>query len=139
MVNIMDLGEEKSIHPSHKKEGGERFALLALAKTYGMKGFGSESPIYDTLTVEGNIATVKFKNVKNGFTTFGKDLVNFEIAGADKNFVPAQATFGINTILVSSPLVKTPVAVRYAFKDFVIGELFNIEGFPVSSFRTDDF
>jgi sialate O-acetylesterase len=41
--------------------------------------------------------------------------------------------------LVSSPLVKTPVAVRYAFKDFVIGELFNIEGFPVSSFRTDDF
>lgn len=139
MVSIMDFGEEKNIHPSHKKEGGERFALMALAKTYGLKGFGFEAPIYDSLEVSGNIVTLKFKNVKNGFTTFGKDLVNFEIAGADKNFVPAQANISGNTLLVSSPLVKSPVAVRYAFKDFVVGELFNTEGLPVSSFRTDDY
>ena len=89
--------------------------------------------------MNGNIATIKFKNVKNGFTTFGKDLVNFEIAGKDQWFYPAQAEINGNEIVVSSPKVKEPVAVRYAFKDFVVGELFNTEGFPVSSFRTDDF
>nr|WP_294895279.1 sialate O-acetylesterase [uncultured Pedobacter sp.] len=139
MVSLMDIGEENSIHPMHKKEVGERLALMALAKTYGKQGFGYESPIYDTLLVNGNIATIKFKNVKNGFTTFGKDLVNFEIAGKDQWFYPAQAEINGNEIVVSSPKVKEPVAVRYAFKDFVVGELFNTEGFPVSSFRTDDF
>jgi len=139
MVSLMDIGEEKSIHPSHKKEVGERFALMALAKTYGLKGFGYTSPEYDTIEVSENIATIKFKNAGNGFTTFGKELINFEIAGADKIFVQAQAVISGSTILVSSPLVKTPVAVRYAFKDFVIGELFSTEGFPVSSFRTDQF
>jgi sialate O-acetylesterase len=139
MVSLMDLGEENNIHPAHKKEAGERLALMALAKTYGMKGFGFESPTFDTLLVNGNIATLKFKNVKNGFTTFGKDLVNFEIAGKDQWFYPAKAEINGNEIVVSSPKVKEPVAVRYAFKDFVVGELFSTEGFPVSSFRTDDF
>jgi sialate O-acetylesterase len=139
MVSLMDIGEEKSIHPSHKKEGGERFALMALAKTYGLKGFGFASPEYDTIEIAGNIVTVKFTNAGNGFTTFGKELVNFEIAGPDKNFVQAQAIISGSTILVSSPLVKNPIAVRYAFKDFVIGELFSTEGFPISSFRTDNF
>ena len=139
MVSLMDIGEENCIHPMHKKEGGERLALMALAKTYGMKGFGFESPLYDTLGIEGNIVTLKFKNVKNGFTTFGKDLINFEIAGKDQYFVPAKAEINGNEIVVSSPKVKEPVAVRYAFKDFIVGELFSTEGFPVSSFRTDDF
>ncbi|HTN21430.1 MAG TPA: sialate O-acetylesterase [Pelobium sp.] len=139
MVSLMDIGEENSIHPMHKKEGGERLALMALAKTYGIKGFGFESPVYDTLSVAGNIVTLKFKNVKNGFTTFGKNLVNFEIAGKDQWFYPAKAEINGNEIVVSSPKVKDPVAVRYAFKDFVVGELFSTEGFPVSSFRTDDF
>lgn len=139
MVSLMDIGEEKSIHPSHKMEAGNRFALMALAKTYGSRGFGYASPNYDTIEVVGNIVTVKFTNAGNGFTTFGKELVNFEIAGADKNFVQAQAVISGSTILVSSPLVKNPIAVRYAFKDFVIGELFSTEGFPVSSFRTDNF
>ncbi|MFM6975849.1 MAG: sialate O-acetylesterase [Sphingobacteriaceae bacterium] len=139
MVSLMDIGEQKNIHPAHKKEGGERFALMALAKTYGLKGFGYESPEYDTLEISDNTIKLKFKNANNGFTTFGKDLVNFEIAGADKNFVPAQASINGSSVWVSSPLVKAPVAVRYAFKDFVVGELFSTEGFPVSSFRTDDF
>jgi len=89
--------------------------------------------------VNGNIATIKFKNVPNGLTSYGKPLTQFEIAGADKVFRPATATIRNGTIVLSSPMVTSPVAVRYAFKDFIVGELFSTEGFPVSSFRTDDW
>lgn len=139
MAVLMDVGEEKNIHPAHKKEGGERLALLALAKTYGLKGFGYESPAYDTLTVANGIAEVKFKNAENWLTSYGKELSQFEIAGKDKIFYPAKAVIYRSSVLVSSPQVKEPVAVRYAFKDFVVGELFSTEGLPVSSFRTDNW
>ena len=137
MVVLMDNGEENSIHPADKETVGKRFAYLALADAYQLKGFAYQSPSYDSLLVTGNIATVKFKNAPNGLTSYGKPLSQFEIAGADKVFRPATATIRNGTIILSSPLVPAPVAVRYAFKDFVIGELFSTEGFPVSSFRTD--
>lgn len=139
MAVIMDLGEEHNIHPMHKSEAGNRLALLALGNTYGLKGFGSASPLYDSLHIEGNIVTVHFKNIPNGLTSFGKELTSFEIAGANKIFYPATAAIVNNGVVVSSPEVKQPVAVRYAFKDFVTGELFNTEGLPASSFRTDNW
>ena len=139
MVVLLDIGEENSIHPANKEVGGKRFAYMALAKTYGQKGFACASPSFDSLVIKGNIATIKFKDVPNGLTSFGKPLVNFEIAGADKMFRPAKAVISRSTILVSSPDVAAPVAVRYAFKDFVVGDLFSTEGFPVSSFRTDNW
>lgn len=139
MVVLMDIGEENNIHPSNKEAGSKRFAYLALAKTYERKGFAYTSPVFDSLLINGSIATIRFKDAPNGLTTFGKPLLNFEIAGADKIFRPAKAVISRGTILVSSPDVQTPVAVRYAFKDFVMGELFSTEGFPVSSFRTDDW
>ena len=139
MVVLMDAGEENNIHPANKEICGQRLAYMALAKTYGQKGFASSSPTVDSLLISGNIATIKFKGAPNGLTSFGKPLVNFEIAGADKIFRPAKAVISRGTIVVSSPDVSTPVAVRYAFKDFVVGELFSTEGFPVSSFRTDDW
>ncbi len=139
MVVLMDNGEENSIHPADKETVGKRFAYLALGDAYQLKGFAYQSPSYDSLLVSGNIATVKFRNAPNGLTSYGKPLTQFEIAGADKVFRPATATIRNGTIILSSPLVSTPVAVRYAFKDFVIGELFSTEGFPVSSFRTDDW
>lgn len=139
MIVLMDIGEENNIHPANKEVGGKRFAYMALAKTYGLKGFAYTSPSYDSLSVNGNIATIRFKDVPNGLTTFGKPLTNFEIAGADKVFRPAKAVIWRGSVMVSSPDVMTPVAVRYAFKDFVVGELFSTEGYPVSSFRTDDW
>jgi sialate O-acetylesterase len=139
MAVVMDIGEENNIHPSHKKEGGQRLALLALAKTYGLKGFGFESPAYDTLVISGSIAEVKFKNAPNWLTSYGKELSQFEIAGKDKVFYPAKAVINRSSVMVTSPQVKEPVAVRYAFKDFVIGDLFSTEGLPVSSFRTDSW
>ena len=139
MIVLMDIGEENNIHPANKEAGGKRFAYMALAKTYGLKGFAYTSPAFDSLSVSGNVATVRFKDAPNGLTTFGRPLTNFEIAGADKVFRPAKAVIWRGTVMVSSPDVMAPVAVRYAFKDFVVGELFSTEGFPVSSFRTDEW
>ncbi|MCU7551925.1 sialate O-acetylesterase [Chitinophagaceae bacterium LB-8] len=139
MAVLMDIGEEDNIHPAHKKEGGERLALLALGKTYGLKGFGYTSPSFDSTSVNGNIMNVFFQNAPNGLTSFGKKLTSFEIAGSDKVFYPAQAVLLRNSIAVSSPNVAKPVAVRYAFKDFTKGELFSTEGLPASSFRTDNW
>jgi sialate O-acetylesterase len=139
MAVLMDVGEEKNIHPAAKKQVGERLALLALAKTYGLKGFGFESPAYDTLMISNGIAEVKFKNAENWLTSYGKELSLFEIAGKDKRFYPAKAVIQRASVLVSSPQVKEPVAVRYAFKDFTVGDLFSTEGLPVSSFRTDNW
>lgn len=139
MAVLMDIGEENSIHPANKEAGGKRLAYLALAKTYGLKGFGYTSPSFDSLLVNGNIATIRFKDAPNGLTSFGKPLSNFEIAGADKIFRPAKAVISRGMVLISSPEVREPVAVRYAFRDFVTGDLFSTEGFPVSSFRTDDW
>ena len=85
------------------------------------------------------MATIKFKNAPNGLTSYGKPITQFEIAGEDKRFYPAQAIISKGNIQVSSPLVVTPVAVRYAYADFITGELFNTEGYPVTSFRTDNW
>ncbi len=139
MVVLMDKGEEKSIHPADKETVGKRFAYLALADTYGMKGFGYQSPVYDSLMVAGNVATIRFKHAPTGLTSFGKPLTQFEIAGADKTFYPAQAVIARGMVQLSSPMVAKPVAVRYAFKDFIVGELFGVDGYPVSSFRTDEW
>jgi sialate O-acetylesterase len=139
MIVLMDNGEENSIHPTDKEIVGKRFAYLALGDTYKWKGFAYQSPSLDSLLIAGNLATIKFKNVPNGLTSFGKPLTQFEIAGADKIFRAATANIRNGTIVLSSPLVTTPVAVRYAFKDFIMGELFSTEGYPVSSFRTDNW
>jgi len=139
MAVLLDIGEEKSIHPAHKKQGGERLAYLALAQTYGINGFGAVSPGYESMLIEKNNAIIKFNNVPNGLTSFGKELSLFKIAGADHKFYPAKATIKGSSITVSADEVKAPVAVRYAFDDFVTGDLFGNDGLPVSSFRTDDW
>jgi sialate O-acetylesterase len=139
MIVLMDAGEERSIHPADKSVVGKRLAYLALAKTYQQQGFGYASPDYDSLKIVGSVATIKFKDAVNGLTAFGQSLQQFEIAGADKKFYPAKAVIKAGTVQVSAAEVPAPVAVRYAFKDFVKGDLFSTEGFPVSSFRTDDW
>lgn len=139
MAILMDTGEKDCIHPARKKEAGHRLAYWALAKTYGVKGFAYASPVFDTLAIKGNTAIVAFENVPNGLTSFGKELTCFEIAGADKHFYPAKAVLKQKSVTLSAPEVKEPVAVRYAFQNFVVGDLFSTDGLPVSSFRTDDW
>ncbi len=139
MAVLMDIGEEFNIHPMDKATGSKRLAYMALAKTYGKKGFAFESPDYESVNFASGIATIKFSGAPNGLSGFGKPLLQFEIAGANKIFRPAKALVNGGTVVVSAPDVPNPVAVRYAFKDFVVGDLFSTEGFPVSSFRTDEW
>jgi sialate O-acetylesterase len=139
MAVLLDIGEEFNIHPVDKATGSKRLAYMALTKTYGQKGYAAESPAYDSVNFANGIATIKFTNAPNGLSAFGKPLLQFEIAGANKVFRPAKAVVSGAIVNVSAPDVPAPVAVRYAFKDFVLGDLFSTEGFPVSSFRTDDW
>jgi len=139
MACLMDAGEKNNIHPANKKAAGERLAYLALANTYGKKGFEFSGPVLKEMTVEGSLVRLTFEHAANGLTTFGNELVNFKVAGEDKRFFPATAVITNTGISLSAPSVPKPVAVRYAFDDFVTGELFNTEGLPASSFRTDNW
>lgn len=139
MAVLMDIGEERSIHPANKEKGGLRLAYLALGNTYGIKGFAAASPDYEAMSVKDGAAQIRFTNTPNGLTSFGKTLSLFEVAGADQVFHPAKAKVSGSSITVSSEAVPVPVAVRYAFKDFVVGDLYSNEGLPVSSFRTDNW
>ncbi len=140
MAVLLDAGEEYVIHPSRKEEVGQRLGLLALSKTYGFKGFEAESPEYEKLEIEGNKAIVHFTKQYNGITSYGKPLELFEIAGDNKVFQKAEAYIDENngTVVCTSKWVEKPVAVRYAFRNYVKGELFGTGGLPVSSFKTDN-
>ncbi|MDP4222202.1 MAG: sialate O-acetylesterase [Bacteroidota bacterium] len=139
MACVMDTGEKECIHPANKKAAGERLAYQALVKTYGKKGFACEGPVVKDMKVEGQVVKLTFNNAPNGLTSFGKTLSCFEVAGANKRFFPAVAFITNQGITLMSPFVNEPVAVRYAFRDFIVGDLFNTEGIPASSFRTDDW
>ena len=139
MACIMDLGEKENIHPADKKTGSERLALIALKNTYGKTGFACSGPTFKDMTVEGPVVKLTFNNAENGLTSFGKELSCFEVAGANKRFMPAKAFITSEGITLMCPYVADPVAVRYAFSDFIVGDLFNTDGLPASSFRTDEW
>jgi len=139
MAVTMDVGEEKNIHPANKTIVSKRLLYWALATTYGMKGIPHEGPVYRSMKVSADTVHLSFDHAANGLTTFGKPLTDFEVAGADKVFHPARAWIARGGVAVKSDEVKDPVAVRYAFKDWVVGSLFNTEGLPASSFRTDEW
>ncbi|MEE9368819.1 MAG: sialate O-acetylesterase [Pontiella sp.] len=136
----IDVGEAKNIHPKNKQAIGCRLAQQALANTYGKKVVAG-GPIYKSMKVDGNKVVIKFEDIGSGLVEQGGvPLKRFAIAGADKQFVAAQAVIVENRVIVSSSDVTDPVAVRYAWADNPVGcNLFNKEGFPASPFRTDDW
>lgn len=139
MVVTMDIGNLKDIHPKNKQEVGRRLALQALAKDYGMK-VASDGPQFREMSVVDDKAILHFDHVGDGLVIYaGDDLKDFEIAGGDKKFVPASATIVGDNVHVSSPDVKQPVAVRYAFSSQASGSLTNKSSLPASPFRTDDW
>ncbi|MDR1171900.1 MAG: sialate O-acetylesterase [Bacteroidales bacterium] len=141
MAVLMDAESTGCIHPPKKRDAGERMAFWALAKTYGLDKMQYRSPELKSLEIEGRVAIVTFDmNVDPGLTTYGKEILNFRIAGKDKRFYSAKAAYSGNKVYVFSPAVAEPVAVRYCFDDTSATELFTVEGnLPVSSFRTDDW
>jgi sialate O-acetylesterase len=139
MAVLMDIGEGNNIHPIHKEAGGSRLAYLALNKTYGITGFEFDSPVFKALEIKDNSVTVSFDNAPNGITSYGKEVIGFEIAGENKVFYPAKAEVRRKSVVLTSDKVAKPVAVRYLFKDFAEAEIFSTGGLPVSSFRTDNW
>ncbi len=134
----IDVGMEKNIHPTNKQAVGYRLAQQALAKTY-KKDVVAGGPIYKSMKTKGNTIVVKFDDIGSGLVEQGGEpLKTFALAGADKQFVVAQAVIVGDTVVVSSSKVADPVAVRYAWADNPVNcNLFNKEGFPASPFRTD--
>lgn len=139
MACLMDAGLEYGIHPRKKQLAGMRLALLALDKTYGIKGITSETARYKDVEFKGDTAVITFERA--GMWVYGKDGLKsdlFEVAGEDRVFHPAKAWIERSKLYVKCDEVKKPVAVRYAFKDWADGDLF-CDGLPVSSFRTDNW
>ena len=137
MAHTADLGDEVFIHPPQKRQVGERLALLALAGSYGMRGFCATGPVFGAASAKDNAIEISFKYGEDGLNPENALLEGFEIAGADGNFLPAKAS-----ILNASPVVKvwrddikTPVHVRYCFRNYKKGNLVNNYGLPAAPFE----
>ena len=140
MVVTTDLADDTTdIHPRNKRDVGYRLASLAMAKTYDRPLKGAISPLYQTMAIDKNKIRLSFANAEDGLLQNGKTITGFFIAGADKRFYPAEAKLDGQSIIVWNKAVTQPVAVRYAFSNTAIGNVFNKERLPLSPFRTDDW
>jgi sialate O-acetylesterase len=138
MAVTIDIGDAVDIHPKNKQEVGRRLALAARADTYGEK-IGYAGPLYKNYTIEGNKIRIFFDFDETLKSSDGKDLTGFAIAGPDHKFYRAEAVIDGNEILVNSPKVKHPLAVRYGWADNPDCNLTNQTGLPASPFRTDQW
>lgn len=135
---IIDVGDPKDLHPHRKVEIGERLALWALGTTYH-EPLTYSGPLYASMSVATNTVRVRFSNIGSGLVAKGGDLRGFAIAGKDRKFYWASASIYGDSVVISSPEVQDPIAVRYAWGDSPDCNLFNAEGLPASPFRTDDW
>jgi len=131
---------------------GERFARWALAEAYGRDG-ASSGPIYKSHRVEGDQVIIQFDHADGGLMTahypkIGQPLVEqpagrvrfFAVAGEDRIFHRAYGKVKGDTVVLSSPKVARPIAVRYACHFDPRGmNLYNRAGLPASPFCSDDW
>ena len=134
----IDIGDAADIHPRNKQDVGKRLALQALAKTYG-KDVVAAGPEFKSAKVEGGTIRLGFDSVGGGLVAKDGTLKSFSIAGEDKKFVWAEAKIDGETVLVSSPQVPKPVAVRYGWENNPDATLYNQAGLPAGPFRSDDW
>ena len=143
MAVTLDIGEQNLIHPPNKELVGNRLAYWALAKEYNVNGIAYSGPVYHQMEkTTDNKIILSFHHADLGFSGFGKPFRDFEIAGEDKIFHPAQVKINTekkSSLIVWNDSIKNPLSVRYAFKSWVDGSLYNTQGLPASSFRTDDW
>ena len=148
MAVTLDIGSTITNHPPEKLLIGKRLAYWALAKNYGFNGLPHSGPVYESMKVKNNKVYVNFKFAKNGVTSYGKPLSGFEIAGEDKIFYSADALIdphwsagweNRSVLTLSNKNVPNPLYIRYGWKNYIEGALYNVEGLPASSFRSYDF
>jgi len=139
MAVTMDIGDDYSIHPPKKKEVADRLLFIALNQTYGYNTVDYAGPVYESKEVKDSGIVLKFKNAETGLFAYD-ELEGFEIAGDDKVFYPANARIVSRMdVIVKSDKVPNPVAVRYAWCNWIVGTLFDTNLLPASSFRTDNW
>ena len=140
IATAIDIGEENDIHPKNKQEVGRRLALVAEAEDYHMKVVSS-GPVYKSMSVEGSAVRLKFDHTDGGLVVGNHlpALKGFAITGEDHHWVWADAKLDGNTVVVSSPKVAHPVAVRYSWSTFSDSNLYNGTGLPAFPFRTDNW
>jgi sialate O-acetylesterase len=134
----IDIGDPGDIHPRNKQEVGRRLALIARAKVYD-NSVDYTGPVFESATPEDGAVRVRFKHASTGLIARGKPAQSFEVAGADKVFYRATAKLDRDSVLVSAPEVKEPVAVRYAWSNSPEANLFNGAGLPAVPFRSDSW
>ena len=128
------------IHPRNKRDVGNRLALWALAKVYGQTDLVYSGPLYKSMAVDGNTVRLSFAHTGGGLQSRdGKPLSEFQIAGADGKFVPAEATIDDDTVVVQSPEVAAPTQVRFGWHKVANPRLRNKEGLPASPFQTNNW
>ena len=139
MVVTMDVGDCGCIHPARKRKVGERLALLALSKSYGVNGFVPDTPVYQSMEVNNGKVYLTFDCGSEGLAPLGTTFPGFEMAGEDRIFYSATARIekGTGRLEVSCEKVPVPMAVRYCFWNYEQGTLYSRYGIPVASFRTD--
>ena len=138
MAVVLDTSEAHNVHPKNKEPLGDRLSKIALANAYGRK-IEFSGPVYASSKVEGSAIRVKFTHAA-GLMAKGGPLKWFQIAGADQKFVDADAKIVGDSVVVSSPQVSAPVAVRYAWDNYPdTANLYNGAGLQAAPFRTDDW
>lgn len=135
----IDIGDANDIHPKDKQDVGKRLALAALKVAYG-QNIPYSGPTYRSMSKQGDAIKLTFDHTDGGLMVKGGKLGGFAIAGADKKFYWADAELIGNTILVRSPQVPDPIAVRYAWAaNPPAANLYNGADLPAVPFRTDDW
>jgi sialate O-acetylesterase len=132
----IDIGDPANVHPRNKQEVGRRLALLAKARVYGI-AVDDSGPALQSLAAEGASMRVSFAHAAEGLTLSTGNPQSFEVAGADRKFHRAEVTLAGDSVVLRSPAVPAPVAVRYAWRDAPAAELFNGAGLPAAPFRSD--
>jgi sialate O-acetylesterase len=139
MAVTLDIGNPKNIHPADKENVGKRLALWALAKSYG-KEVPFSGPLFTSKKISQGKIILTFKHAKKGLVIRKRNGEhNFLIAGKDKVFRKAVVKIDGTKLVLSNPQIPKPLAVRYAWSNVEEGTLFNKEGLPSPSFRTDDW
>lgn len=129
--------ETQQIHPTQKRQVGQRLAYIALNKDYGMKALMCESPEVKDYRFSNDTCYVHLQNDYGAISRY-EDIQGFELAGADKVFHKANATYyWTKGIIITCPEVKQPVAVRYCFRNFQLGNVANAAGLPLFPWRSD--
>jgi sialate O-acetylesterase len=138
MIVSIDLGDGHDIHGASKPAIGLRLASWALGRLYGRTDIPDSGPLFRAMNIKSGGLEVEFDHAEGGLVATTNPVVGFELAGEDHAFHHAWAVVSRDRVVVRSPRVPNPIAVRYAWDDIPVSAITNLAGLPASPFRSDD-